>query len=88
MIGPTLLLLLRARDDRARAHVLETLRANAGDVTRTAAALEVSSDSLYRAAARDGALGVAFRALAQGRSQVGQRRRRMLQTSGNVTEKK
>lgn len=68
MTGQTLLLMLRAQHQDARTHLLETLRRHGGDVSATAAELEVSTDSLYRAAARDATLGVAFRALSQGRA--------------------
>lgn len=68
LTGSRLLLLLRAGDETARSRVLEELRDHGGDVSRTAAALGVSTDSLYRAAARDVTFGIAWRAIAMGRA--------------------
>ena len=66
-MSSTLLLLLRARDRRTVTRVLRELERQAGDVSRTAAVLGVSPDSLYRAAARDpDGFGARFAELRQG----------------------
>lgn len=84
MRGRRLLLMLRAEDRTTEDMVIETLRRHDGVVTRTAAELGVSTDALYRAAARGGRFGDAWRAAAQGRdgarrAAVKARRARMLE---------
>lgn len=66
LTGKRLLLMLRAEDDLAQTKVLSVLEQHRGDVTATARALEVSTDSLYGLAARFPAFGERFRAACQG----------------------
>lgn len=66
MTGRRLLLLLRAEEARAERSVLRELERQGGDVSMTAAELGVSTDSLYRAAARSAGFGARFRRLCQG----------------------
>ncbi len=67
MKGEELLLLLRARHEPARAHLVTCAEANGGDLKRTADGLEIGRASLYRALERDPALAARVAAVSRGR---------------------